>query len=322
MSDGMVVHRGRGTASQARGEVFRAQYSPHTSSATRAGVVIASSSVRLAADDGPGLGQRPLADPVAHPHAGGRGDAQRAGAPGTGRRHPGGAKRHSCSWAAGGGGPRPRRSRWAASSCELRVVHHGKGALPAGAGGVSRTAYRWHTCGASRSVVVIGCTPERWWGKRETYSRCASLSATWRSRRRTTGGWRPELPPASGAGSAQRCSCAAGCAGPRPRRSRSATSSGGMAGGASWTGHGPPARAAYRGRPGGRPALSAREQDRLGRHHADPNGRRTSEAAKPLSGPSRSQSFFDFTADLIAGSPNETSCAISASPQMYHGIRS
>ncbi len=34
----------------------------------------------------------------------------------------------------------------------------------------------------------------------------------------------------------------------------------------------------------------------------------------------RIQVFFEAMADLIAGSPNATNCAISASTQMYHGI--
>jgi hypothetical protein len=69
------------------GGVSRAAYRSHASGASRSGVVIASSSGRPAADEGPGLGQRPVADRVARPHAGGRGDGPRAAGAGTGRRH-------------------------------------------------------------------------------------------------------------------------------------------------------------------------------------------------------------------------------------------
>jgi hypothetical protein len=68
-----VVHRGRGTAAGAGG-VSRAAYRPHTSSAGRSGVVIASSSVRPSRR----MKARVVGDRVAHPRAGGRGDGQGA----------------------------------------------------------------------------------------------------------------------------------------------------------------------------------------------------------------------------------------------------
>jgi len=42
------------------------------------------------------------------------------------------------------------------------------------------------------------------------------------------------------------------------------------------------------------------------------------EAMRPTPG----HSFFTFTADLIAGSPNETHNAMTAATQMYHGSES
>src|ERR1039457_947467 len=64
---------------------------------------------------------------LGHPHTGGRSDGQRAAGAGTGRRHQAARKRQPCSWAAGGPGSRPRRSRWAASSGRWLALHRGKG---------------------------------------------------------------------------------------------------------------------------------------------------------------------------------------------------
>ena len=63
---------------------------------------------------------------VRHSPGGGSAAGQRAAGanrpPASGR-----AKRQPCSWAAGGPGSRPRRSRWAASSGRWPALHRGKG---------------------------------------------------------------------------------------------------------------------------------------------------------------------------------------------------
>jgi hypothetical protein len=67
MDDGLVVPK-RPPSAKARpaaGIVSRAGYSPHSSSARRASVFIASRGVRAAADEGPSLRQRLVADRAA-----------------------------------------------------------------------------------------------------------------------------------------------------------------------------------------------------------------------------------------------------------------
>jgi hypothetical protein len=61
----------------------------------------------------PGLGQRPLADPVAHPPAGGRGDGRRAAGAGVGRRHQ----------AAGGASDALGRGRRQSEAAERTIGH-------------------------------------------------------------------------------------------------------------------------------------------------------------------------------------------------------
>jgi hypothetical protein len=139
----------------------------------------------------------------------------------------------SCSCAAGCTGPRPQRSRWATSGGGMAG-----GALWKGRG-------RRHGRRVAGGLLAPPLAPE---------------ARAW-SPLRAAGALAPdEDPPAFGRGDAQRVAGAgagrraSGCAeapamllgygraGPRPRRSRWAASSGEMAGGASWTGHAAGAR--------------------------------------------------------------------------------
>jgi len=192
--------------------------------------------VGAAGEPGSSLEHSPLAARVAHPPAGGRADGHGRGA-GTVRWHR--AARSASRAPGAASGPTPRRSRWATSSGGWPAVHRGR-AQPSAR---RRVARGLQLARFRRQARGRGHRAERRATLRRMKGRglAQHLPRRFASPIRTlaVAATRQMGRPASRCAKRQPSSWVAARAGPTPRRSRWARSSGGMAGGASGKGHGP-----------------------------------------------------------------------------------